>query len=177
MLGKEERGEVCLWAEYESPIGKLLLGADNEGLCRISFNSPSHYGKSMRPEKSDDTLKSVIRWLDIYFAGKKPDFMPQLHLSGTEFQILVWKILLTVSYGKTMTYGEIAKLVAAELGGKKMSAQAVGGAVGRNPILIIVPCHRVIGAGDKLGGYAAGPELKRWLLSWESRRSFDEKKI
>ena len=76
-----------------------------------------------------------------------------------------------------MTYGEIAKLVATELGGKKMSARAVGGAVGRNPILIIVPCHRVIGAGDKLGGYAAGPELKRWLLSWESRRSFDEKKI
>ena len=131
----------------------------------------------MRPEKSDDTLKSVIRWLDIYFAGKKPDFMPQLHLSGTEFQILVWKILLTVSYGKTMTYGEIAKLVAAELGGKKMSAQAVGGAVGRNPILIIVPCHRVIGAGDKLGGYAAGPELKRWLLSWESSHSFGEKEV
>ena len=76
-----------------------------------------------------------------------------------------------------MTYGEIAKLVAAELGGKKMSAQAVGGAVGRNPILIIVPCHRVIGAGNKLGGYAAGSELKRWLLSWESSHSFGEKKI
>ena len=177
MLGKEERGEVYLWAEYESPIGKLLLGADNEGLCRISFNSPSHYGKSMQSEKSGDILKSVMQWLDIYFAGKKPDFIPRLHLLGTEFQILVWKILLTIPYGKTMTYGEIAKLVATELGGKKMSARAVGGAVGRNPILIIVPCHRVIGAGDKLGGYAAGPELKRWLLSWESRRSFDEKKI
>ena len=131
----------------------------------------------MQSEKSGDILKSAMQWLDIYFAGKKPDFIPRLHLLGTEFQILVWKILLTVSYGKTMTYGEIAKLVAAKLGGKKMSARAVGGAVGRNPILIIVPCHRVIGAGNKLGGYAAGPELKRWLLSWESRRSFDEKKI
>ena len=131
----------------------------------------------MQSEKSGDILKSAMQWLDIYFAGKKPDFMPQLHLSGTEFQILVWKILLTIPYGKIMRYGEIAKLVAAKLGGKKMSAQAVGGAVGRNPILIIVPCHRVIGAGNKLGGYAAGPELKRWLLSWESSHSFGEKKI
>ena len=112
-------------------------------------------------------LDEAGRWLDLYFAGKIPDFMPKLSPQGTPFQKEVWGILRTIPYGKTMTYGEIAKIIAARRGVSQMSAQAVGGAVGHNPITIFIPCHRVMGADGKLTGYAGGIEKKRALLDLE----------
>ena len=107
------------------------------------------------------------RWLDLYIAaGEKPDSIPPLAPLGTPFQQRVWKILLTIPYGKTMSYGDIACLVS-----PTMSAQAVGGAVGRNPIAIIIPCHRVIGADGSLTGYGGGLERKRWMLELERQQS------
>ena len=110
------------------------------------------------------------RWLDLYFSGNEPDFMPPLKMQGTDFRQAVWKILLDIPYGKTMTYGEIAARLARERGLKAMSAQAVGGAVGHNPISIIVPCHRVIGAAGKMVGYGGGLDRKIALLEMEGAK-------
>ena len=107
-----------------------------------------------------------MRWLDLYFAGKEPDFSPALNPTGTTFQMLVWAILQTIPYGGTTTYGAIAKRLEKSTG-KRMSAQAVGGAVGRNPISILIPCHRVIGADGSLTGYAGGLNKKEYLLRTE----------
>ncbi len=108
-----------------------------------------------------------MRWLDVYFSGGKPDFLPPFLLRGTPFQKEVWEILLTIPYGKTMTYGEIAVLLAARKGMPRMSAQAVGGSVGRNPLTLLVPCHRVVGADGSLTGYAGGIARKAALLALE----------
>ena len=107
------------------------------------------------------------RWLDLYFGGQKPDFLPPLHPEGTAFQKSVWDILLEIPYGKTISYGEIAGHIALKQGISRMSAQAVGGAVGRNPISIIIPCHRVVGADVSLTGYAGGLDRKIKLLELE----------
>lgn len=112
-------------------------------------------------------LTDTKRWLDTYFSGREPDFAPPLHLIGTTFQNEVWQILLTIAYGQTMTYGEIAARIAARRGLAHMSAQAVGGAVGHNAISIIVPCHRVVGSDGSLTGYAGGLERKIALLHLE----------
>ena len=104
------------------------------------------------------------RWLDLYFAGKKPDFTPLLSPQGTPFQQRVWDILLTIPYGKTMSYGEVTRRIS-----PTMSAQAIGGAVGRNPIGIIIPCHRVLGADGSLTGYGGGMVRNRWLLELEGK--------
>ena len=114
-----------------------------------------------------DSDQQTKRWLDLYFSGKEPDFCPPLDPDGTDFQKTVWSVLRTIPYGDTLTYGEVSKLVAAKLGRSFMSAQAVGGAVGRNPISIIVPCHRVIGADGSLTGYAGGLWRKEKLLRLE----------
>ena len=113
-------------------------------------------------------LELAAKWLDVYFSGEVPDFMPPIKFRGTDFQKSVWETLLTIPYGETVTYGDIAKNIAEQRGVTKMSSQAVGGAVGRNPIGIIVPCHRVIGANGKLTGYAAGLDKKVKLLELES---------
>ena len=107
-------------------------------------------------------------WLDIYFSGQKPDFLPKLHLIGTDFQREVWDILLEIPYGQTVTYGEIARKIADKRGLKTMSDQAVGGAVGHNRVSVIVPCHRVIGSDGSLTGYAGGIERKIRLLDIEN---------
>ena len=112
-------------------------------------------------------LKDALRWLDIYFSGQKPDFLPKLHLIGTDFQREVWDILLEIPYGQTVTYGEIARKIADKRGLKTMSAQAVGGAVGHNEISIIIPCHRVVGTNGSLTGYAGGIDKKISLLKLE----------
>ena len=118
-------------------------------------------------KKSFPYLKKARQWLDIYFSGRESDFKLPLHFIGTPFQNEVWEILYSIPYGKTMTYGEIAKLLANRSGIKQMSAQAVGGAVGRNEISIIVPCHRVVGTGGNLTGYASGIDKKTFLLELE----------
>lgn len=112
-------------------------------------------------------LREVRRWLDIYFSGHEPDFMPPIHMIGSDFQLTVWELLTQIPYGETTTYGELAKRVAQKRGLPCMSAQAVGGAVGHNEISIIVPCHRVVGTGGSLTGYAGGVDRKQKLLTLE----------
>ena len=118
-------------------------------------------------EKSLPIFQESTRWLDTYFRGRAPSFTPKLKLTGSDFQKRVCEIMLTIPFGETITYGEIAAQIARERGIPRMSAQAVGGAVGANPILLIVPCHRVIGAGGNLTGYGAGMERKIQLLTLE----------
>ena len=112
-------------------------------------------------------FEETRRWLDAYFRGEKPDFTPPLSVETTPFRRAVWELLLTIPYGQTMTYGEIAAEIARRRGLSGMSAQAVGGAVGRNPISLIIPCHRVVGTGGSLTGYAGGIEKKVKLLELE----------
>lgn len=119
-------------------------------------------------KKNLPVFEQTAKWLDIYFSGQNPNFTPPLFLSSTSFRNEVWKILLTIPYGKIMTYGEIAKLMAENRGAENMSAQAIGGAVGHNPISIIVPCHRVMGKNGSLTGYAGGVDIKEKLLKIEN---------
>ena len=120
-----------------------------------------------RAERETETLALAKRWLDIYFAGKEPDFMPPLHPVGSPFRRAVWELLLEIPYGQTATYGELSRRLAAKMGIAHMSAQAVGGAVGHNGISIIIPCHRVVGTGGSLTGYAGGVDKKVKLLELE----------
>lgn len=169
---------------YASPLGDMLLTADNEGLTGAWFVGQKYFAtrscdakeisleeicevpENSRPNSSF-ILGKAKRWLDQYFAGIEPKEQVPLHLVGTDFQQEVWAILLTIPYGQTCTYGDIAKLIAEKRGIARMSAQAVGGAVGHNPISIIVPCHRVLGSDGSLTGYAGGIERKIALLSLE----------
>ena len=147
------------------------MAGDDEGLSGLWIDGQKHAGRVLagcpHEEKGIPLFRDVSRWLDIYFSGREPGFAIPLHLIGSDFQKDVWEILLTIPYGKTMTYGEIAKQVAAEKGLPHMSAQAVGGAVGRNKISIIVPCHRVVGTNGSLTGYAGGIHKKVKLLQLE----------
>ena len=155
---------------YESPLGVLSLASDGEGLCRLSFTGQDCSGTealTMEGEKEIPVFAEVRKWLDIYFSGKEPDFMPKLSLHGSEFQLAVWEYLRKISYGQVVTYGDIAKEIAEKRGIEKMSAQAVGGAVGRNPIGILVPCHRVIGKNGSLTGFGGGLWRKEALLKLE----------
>ena len=119
-------------------------------------------------EQLTGPFEVTIMWLNQYFNGKKPFITPPIQLEGTEFRKSVWSILQTIPYGETITYGDIGKQIAQEQGKEKFSAQAVGGAVGHNPISIIVPCHRVIGSNGQLTGYAGGIERKKYMLDLES---------
>jgi len=155
---------------YPSPLGDLLLAADEEGIVGLWFDNAKYYASRLEQAHqvgSTPILEEGKRWLDIYFSGREPQFQPALHLIGSSFQRAVWQILLQIPYGKTMTYGEIAAQIAVQRGLARMSAQAVGGAVGRNPIGIMVPCHRVVGADGSLTGYAGGLEKKAYLLQLE----------
>ena len=156
---------------YQSPLGNILLAADDIGLTGLWFEGQKYYALYLdkeHMEKEIPLFKDVKHWLDIYFSGKEPDFKLPLHFTGTDFQNEVWEILYSIPYGKTMTYGEIAKQIAANRGLKRMSAQAVGGAVGHNEISIIVPCHRVVGTNGSLTGYAGGIDKKVALLTLEN---------
>lgn len=147
----------------------MTIASDETGISGLWFDGQKYDRAGLvHPEqKETEFIHSAKQWLDQYFSGKKPDFTPALHLSGTEFQILVWKKLLKIPYGTTVTYGELAEQVAEETGRESMSSQAVGGAVGHNRISIIVPCHRVVGAHGELTGYAGGIERKQKLLKLE----------
>ena len=154
---------------YLSPIGQLLLTADDTALVALHFcdEGRSHLLSDGTACNDNATLQAAKQWLDVYFPGQEPNFMPPLRPVGTEFQQEVWQLLRAIPYGKTTTYGEIAAALAARHGIPRMSAQAVGGAVGRNPIPIFIPCHRVVGSGGKLTGYSGGLEKKQFLLSNE----------
>ena len=157
-------------SHHQSPLGKILLSADDLGLTGLWFEGQKYYALHLDKkceEKELSLFKEVKKWLDIYFSGKEPDFEVPMHFKGTDFQKEVWDILCSIPYGKTMTYGEIAKQLAAKRGLGSMSAQAVGGAVGHNRISIIVPCHRVVGTNGSLTGYAGGIDKKIALLTLE----------
>lgn len=152
---------------YASPLGPILLAADETGLTGLWFEAqkyfPSFLGVDYQ-EKETPVLTETVRWLDVYFSGKDPGFLPPLHPQGSPFRQTVWDILLTIPRGQTMTYGEIARRLGVR------SAQAVGGAVGHNPISILIPCHRVVGSDGSLTGYAGGVERKARLLQLEGAR-------
>lgn len=155
---------------YQSPLGKMLIAADDIGICGIWFEDQKFYAAKLNQdyiELENEDIIQAKKWLDIYFSGKQPDFTPKLHLVGTNFQLDVWNILLKIPYGKTTTYGNISQELVLKYHKEHMSAQAVGNAVGRNPISIIVPCHRVIAANGKLTGYAGGLDKKSKLLALE----------
>lgn len=164
-------------AVYESSLGRITLRFHAAGLSGLWFDTMSvpHEVEEMLAQcpptqaaPFSDVEELTRRWLDTYFAHRCPDFTPPLHLSGTPFLCLVWKLLLHIPYGQTATYGELAKALAARSGRTVPAARAIGGAVGRNPVSLIVPCHRVVGAGGRLTGYAGGLPLKAALLGWES---------
>ena len=146
---------------YDSPIGQLLIQSHGQSIYCIETLTPE------TKAKQNDNLpifRETKHWLDIYFSGRKPDFTPQIELFGTDFQKKVWNELMTIPFGQTATYGEIAKHVGCR------SAQAVGQIIGQNPILIIVPCHRVV-AAHSIGFYSVGVQRKIWLLENENKHS------
>jgi methylated-DNA-[protein]-cysteine S-methyltransferase len=155
---------------YLSPVGEILIVADETGLVGLWFDGEKYYAgnlKEKHEQRETGLLLDTKCWLDVYFSGKEPDFMPPMHVVGTDFQKEVWSILQTIPYGKTMTYGEIAREIAKKRGIKRMSAQAVGNAVGRNPLSLLIPCHRVIGWNGNLTGYAGGIDKKIAFLKLE----------
>lgn len=158
---------------YASPMGDILLAADDIGLTGLWFEGQKYFALSLDKEHEEKDLPlfdQTKKWLDIYFSGQEPGLTVPLHFKGSSFQREVWEILRRIPYGQTMTYGEIAHLLSVRKGLRCMSAQAVGGAVGHNPISIIVPCHRVIGANGRLTGYAGGIDKKLKLLQLEGIR-------
>ena len=153
-------------ASYLSPLGAITLASDGKALTGLWFDGQKYFGSTLPVEtKQGDcpVFAQAKRWLDSYFAGEKPDFTPPLHWAATPFRRAVWEILLTVPYGCTTTYGQIAAQLADRMG-KPQSAQAVGGAVGHNPISLIVPCHRVVVSGSR-GVWMVMMSLSRYSVS------------
>lgn len=152
---------------YASPLGDILLTGDGEALTGLWFEGQAHAPAAAREEKRLPVFDEALRWLDRYFDGQDPGAPPPIRPEGTAFRRDVWALLLTIPYGQTLTYGELAARLAKQRGLPRLSARAVGGAVGRNPIALMVPCHRVIGADGRLVGYAGGLDRKARLLALE----------
>ena len=155
---------------YTSPLGGITLASDGEALTGLWFDGQKYFPHKLVSESIEAELPiftQTCKWLDIYFSEKEPGFTPPISLHTTTFRKAVYDILLTIPYGQTMTYGEIARILAEQQGAENMSAQAVGSAVGHNPISIIIPCHRVVGADGSLTGYAGGLDKKAALLKLE----------
>ena len=148
---------------YRSSLGVLWLTGRSGTLTGLSFEEPDG---DFKPGNFD----AVKCWLDDYFQGNPREIDFPMECDGTPFQKMIWNLLMDIPYGETRSYGQLAKQAAQLLGKEKMSSQAVGQAVGRNPVAVIVPCHRVIGTDGKLTGYAYGVERKQWLLSHEQNR-------
>ena len=152
---------------YRSPLGSIILAGDGESLTCLWFGGQKCFPRRIISESTEAELPvftQTVKWLDIYFSGNAPDFTPPLNPQTTPFRRAVYEILLTIPFGQTVTYGGIADLIAEQKGIARMSAQAVGGAVGHNPIAVIIPCHRVLGADGSLTGYAGGLDRKAALL-------------
>ena len=153
---------INLW-KYESPLGQITMAGEGEALVGLWLEGQKHFPSTLGTDAVEGWLPvfgETCRWLDVYFSGVQPDFIPHLDLRGTPFRRTVWEQLLTIPYGNTISYGELARRIAA-------SPRAVGGAVGHNPVSLIVPCHRVVGADGRLTGYAGGLDLKARLLQLE----------
>lgn len=156
-------------ATIESPVGAITLASRAEGLAGLWIEGQKYHGRTLGRVMADGSehIERARAWLKSYFAGEIPTVEVALAPVGSEFQMLVWDILREIPYGALTTYGDIAREVEARRGGRRTSALAVGGAVGHNPISIIVPCHRVVGADGSLTGYAGGLGTKRALLELE----------
>lgn len=160
---------------YQSPLGDITLVSDGEAMTGLWFDGQNTIAgmpeKEHTHEKQEganpEVFRQADRWLEIYFSGHEPDFTPPIRLKTTAFRKSVYEILLTIPFGRMMTYGEIAEKIAGQRGLSHMSAQAVGGAVSHNPLLLIIPCHRVVGAKGSLTGYAGGIDRKIQLLTLE----------
>ena len=156
--------------KYKSSIGDILLATDEIGLIGLWFEGQKYFANTLPDEhipQETEILTETIKWLDMYFSGEEPNFTPPLHPSGSSFRQAVWQLLLQIPYGQTITYGEIARRMAEVKKVPRMSAQAVGGAVGHNEISIIIPCHRVVGTNGSLTGYGGGIDKKISLLNLE----------
>ena len=156
---------------FNSPLGGITMASDGEALTGLWFDGQKYFAASLEKEHEERMLPVfdlADKWLNLYFSGSEPGFLPPLLMRTTEFRKTVWEILLSIPYGKTMTYGEIADRIAAGRGLSRMSAQAVGGAVAHNAISLMIPCHRVVGMDGSLTGYAGGLEKKIWLLEMEN---------
>ena len=157
---------------YPSPVGLMTLACDGENLTGLWLAGQKYFGntipETMRANNDTAVFKAAKKWLDRYFAGKRPAISElPLHPIGGEFRQMVWGLLCEIPYGQVTTYGNIAKEMAARLNRPSMSSQAIGGAVGHNPISIIIPCHRVVGSNGSLTGYAGGVAAKVKLLQRE----------
>ena len=155
---------------YDSPLGGITEASDGKSLIGLWFDGQKYFADTLDSEYEEKGLpifEQTDRWLDIYFSGREPDFTPPLSMKTTAFRKAVWKIMLKIPYGHTMTYGEIADKIAKQQGRARMSAQAVGGAVAHNPVSLIIPCHRVVGTNGSLTGYAGGIDKKIKLLTLE----------
>ena len=156
--------------EYDSPVGRLTVSSDGESLTGLWIAGQKYFAATLNGQRTIKKLpvfEQVKEWLADYFERRIPPFTPPLAPSGSAFRRSVWDILLTVPYGEVITYRDIAKKIAAQTGRATMSAQAVGGAVGHNPISIVIPCHRVVGSDGSLTGYAGGLDVKQKLLALE----------
>ena len=161
---------MLYYKKVASPLGEITLRSDGEALTGLWFADDKHYGAKdiAGAALADlDIFAQAEAWLAEYFAGREPKVSVPLKLQGSEFQMQVWRLLQDIPYGRLVTYGDIAKKIAAQKGVVRMSAQAVGGAVGHNPLCIIVPCHRVVGANGSLTGYGGGMWRKVRLLELE----------
>ncbi|MBR5381165.1 MAG: methylated-DNA--[Oscillospiraceae bacterium] len=155
---------------YSSPLGGITLASDGEALTGLWFDGQKYFAATLAEAHRESSLpvfEQTFSWLDVYFGGREPDFTPPLRMKTTAFRRAVWEILLTIPYGQTATYGQIADRLARSRGLASLSAQAVGGAVGHNAVSLIIPCHRVVGKNGSLTGYAGGVDRKLRLLSLE----------
>lgn len=158
---------VCM---IPSPVGRLTVASDGLNVTGLWLEGQKYYAATLEEstvEQEIPVFYDVKHWLDTYFKGKQPDFSVPLAPAGSDFRKSVWKILCDIPYGKVTTYGSIAKQLEKESNGKQVSARAVGGAVGHNPISILIPCHRVVGSNNSLTGYAGGIDKKVQLLKLE----------
>ncbi len=156
---------------YQSPLGEIVIASDGTAITGLWLVGQRHFDIELEGCITDKDLPifdEVSHWLDIYFTGNNPGEIPAVRMNGTPFQLEVWQILQTIPYGKLITYREVAEFIAKKRGITKMSARAVGNAVGRNPVSILVPCHRVVGSDGKMTGYAGGIERKVKLLKLEN---------
>lgn len=155
---------------YSSPIGGITIASNGNAITGLWFDGQKYFGATLSQQQGEKDLPvfaQTKQWLDLYFDGEIPNFTPPLFMMASPFRRIVWEVLRMIPYGQTMTYGQIAERIAERWGRSKMSAQAVGGAVGHNPISLIIPCHRVVGTGGNLTGYAGGIDKKVYLLVLE----------
>jgi methylated-DNA-[protein]-cysteine S-methyltransferase len=155
---------------YSSPVGALTLASDGERITGLWLAGQKYFAATLDAERAVKNLpvfERAAEWLTAYFSGANPDFTPPLAPRGSDFRQAVWALLREIPYGEVIAYGELAKRTAGRIGAARMSAQAVGGAVGHNPISLMIPCHRVVGADGSLTGYGGGIQNKIKLLTLE----------